>query len=186
MLTHTSDNCVLGYSPCGLIDEHQEDEANAFALELLAPVCVLDRQRLADINSVSSVTLLDEKRSRLVVDEIKNHKKFTEYELKLCNQFEIKKLPRKSIKRKLIIGSLCFVLSVSVVVSINHFFGYNIQMQQQFIDSAQEVFITKSGDKYHNKNCKHITNKKDIIHMSISEAETAGYKPCNDCKPNKK
>lgn len=186
ILGHTSDNCVLGYSPCGIIDDGQEDEANDFALEFLAPVCVLDRKHLTDASAVSAITLLDRKRSHAVADEIKNHKKFTEHELNLCDQFEIFKLPKRSVKKEIIIGALCFVILASSVIPIYHLLSYRTQTQQQYINNTQNVFVTKAGDKYHDKNCKHIINKDNLIHMSISEAEAAGYEPCSDCKPNEK
>ncbi|MCI8403901.1 MAG: ImmA/IrrE family metallo-endopeptidase [Clostridia bacterium] len=87
-LCHISDNAAIGYKPSGLIDNGQEDEANAFALEFLAPVCVLSRKRINTQQKISALTLLDEKRSRLVADEIRNHKKFIELESELYRHFQ--------------------------------------------------------------------------------------------------
>ena len=83
VLGHMSDCSVLGYTPAGLIDEGQEDEANEFALEFLAPTCILSQKRINTPQLISAATLLDDKRSRLVADEVRNHKKHTDYEAKL-------------------------------------------------------------------------------------------------------
>lgn len=53
------------------------------------------------------------------------------------------------------------------------------QLQQQ----SESVFVTKTGEKYHRADCYHIRDS-ETIELTISEAETAGYKPCKDCFPN--
>ncbi len=88
---HIPDNRVVGYKPSGLIDEGQEDEANAFALEFLAPVCILRRKHINTPQRISDITLLDEKRSRLVADEVRNHKQLTDFEAAFYKQFRLKK-----------------------------------------------------------------------------------------------
>ena len=44
--------------------------------------------------------------------------------------------------------------------------------------------VTKSGQKFHTPNCKHIKDKPNLIHMTINEAIQAGYEACEDCKPD--
>lgn len=192
VLGHMSNNCIVGYKPGGLIDEGQEDEANAFALEFLAPVCILDRKHITNVNSISSITLLDDKRSRLVADEIKNHKKFTDYELELCDQFETARQHKKIILPKLIVGlSICFIIFAS---GFALYMVPNIDQNTHSIQPAESinndikndtVVVTKSGEKYHRPDCKHVIGKDNLIHMTIEDAQTAGYEPCADCKPDK-
>lgn len=46
--------------------------------------------------------------------------------------------------------------------------------------SAQTVYITESGKKYHAKNCSLVkTGKKGI---DLKEAQKQGYEPCKICK----
>jgi hypothetical protein len=46
--------------------------------------------------------------------------------------------------------------------------------------SAQTVYITESGKKYHAKNCSAVkTGKKGI---ELKEAQKQGYEPCKFCK----
>lgn len=47
-------------------------------------------------------------------------------------------------------------------------------------ESSEIVVVTKSGKKYHKPNCYHVIGS-DVIELTISEAEAAGYKPCKDC-----
>lgn len=48
--------------------------------------------------------------------------------------------------------------------------------------SAQTVYITKTGKKYHKENCRYLHSSK--IPISLSDAKTKGYLPCKVCKPN--
>ena len=47
-------------------------------------------------------------------------------------------------------------------------------------ESSEIVVVTKSGKKYHKPNCYHVIGS-EVIELTISEAEAAGYEPCKDC-----
>ncbi len=47
--------------------------------------------------------------------------------------------------------------------------------------SGQTVYVTKSGSKYHQSSCSHLSKSK--IEKSLAEAKVAGYTPCGSCKP---
>ena len=192
VLGHMADNNVLGYTPAGLIDEGQEDEANEFALEFLAPTCILSQKRINTPQLISAATLLDDKRSRLVADEVRNHKKHTDYEAKLCNQFN--EIKEKNIKiRYIVVAIITALILVTATITVNYKSQENIE-QTQVIQEATptsepqimdiDVVVTKSGQKFHTPNCKHIKDKPNLIHMTINEAIQAGYEPCEDCKPD--
>ena len=193
VLGHMSDCSVLGYTPAGLIDEGQEDEANEFALEFLAPTCILSQKRINTPQLISAATLLDDKRSRLVADEVRNHKKHTDYEAKLCNQFN--EIKEKNIKiRYIVVAIITALILVTATITVNYKSQENIE-QTQVIQEATptsepqimdiDVVVTKSGQKFHTPNCKHIKDKPNLIHMTINEAIQAGYEACEDCKPDK-
>lgn len=192
VLGHMSDCSVLGYTPAGLIDEGQEDEANEFALEFLAPTCILSQKRINTPQLISAATLLDDKRSRLVADEVRNHKKHTDYEAKLCNQFN--EIKEKNIKiRYIVVAIITALILVTATITVNYKSKENIE-QTQVIQEATptsepqimdiDVVVTKSGQKFHTPNCKHIKDKPNLIHMTINEAIQAGYEACEDCKPD--
>ena len=43
------------------------------------------------------------------------------------------------------------------------------------------VYITASGEKYHNSGCRYLKNSK--IAISLSDAKAKGYTPCSVCNP---
>lgn len=193
VLGHMSDSSVLGYKPGGLINEGQEDEANEFALEFLAPVCILCKNHISTPQLISETTLLDDKRSNLVADEVRKHKKYTEYELKLCNQFSTKKEINIKIRYVAMAIITALILITATMTTDRKNNQPNIE-QTQVIQEATptsepqimdiDVVVTKSGQKFHTSNCKHIKDKSNLIHMTINEAIQAGYEPCEDCKPD--
>jgi len=48
-------------------------------------------------------------------------------------------------------------------------------------DYKEEVYITKTGSKYHRGNCRHLKSSK--IPISLEKAKSDGYEPCKTCKP---
>lgn len=45
------------------------------------------------------------------------------------------------------------------------------------------VFISKSGDKYHLKDCRYVTS--EYVSISVEEAKAKKLKPCSVCNPDK-
>lgn len=86
---HISDNGVIGYQPGGLIDEAQEDEANAFALEFLAPVCVLKKLHIT-FRKIKDTVLLDDKFVKIISDRVSHCHTLSNIEIMLCNRFKKK------------------------------------------------------------------------------------------------
>ena len=85
------------------------------------------------------------------------------------------------------------LILVTATITVNYKSQENIE-QTQVIQEATptsepqimdiDVVVTKSGQKFHTSNCKHIKDKSNLIHMTINEAIQAGYEPCEDCKPD--
>lgn len=46
---------------------------------------------------------------------------------------------------------------------------------------AQTVYTTKTGEKYHNENCRYLKYSKKEI--TLKEAIDRGYQACSICKP---
>ena len=49
------------------------------------------------------------------------------------------------------------------------------------LPSAETVYVTRTGEKYHVEGCQYIEGKDDLREMSAEEAEQAGYEPCSVC-----
>lgn len=47
--------------------------------------------------------------------------------------------------------------------------------------AAQNVYVTKSGKKYHTESCKSLSHSK--IEIALDKAIAAGYTACSVCKP---
>jgi methylphosphotriester-DNA--protein-cysteine methyltransferase len=45
--------------------------------------------------------------------------------------------------------------------------------------ATQIVYITKSGTKYHNRNCRYLTTSQEPL--ALAKAQEQGYKPCKRC-----
>lgn len=50
--------------------------------------------------------------------------------------------------------------------------------------TSKIVYLTKSGNKYHESSCPHI-NGRTTFSMTLGEAEKSGYEACKSCMPNK-
>jgi hypothetical protein len=46
---------------------------------------------------------------------------------------------------------------------------------------TETVYVTKTGKRYHRKNCRHLTSSQRA--MSLKDAKAAGYTPCKVCRP---
>lgn len=52
-------------------------------------------------------------------------------------------------------------------------------------ESNRNMYVTKSGTKYHLPNCQYVKYKTNIIEISEQEAVKLGYEPCKVCNPQK-
>lgn len=46
---------------------------------------------------------------------------------------------------------------------------------------AAQVYVTRTGDKYHRAGCRYL--RRSQIPMSLKDAEAHGYRPCSVCRP---
>ena len=56
---------------------------------------------------------------------------------------------------------------------------YQLQRSNLNTKTSPDVFVTKSGRKYHHPKCRHL--RKSKIPMSIVEASEKGYSRCRTC-----
>lgn len=56
---------------------------------------------------------------------------------------------------------------------------YQLERSHLQVQNSPEVFVTRSGRKYHHPNCHYL--RKSRIPISIMEANQKGYSPCNTC-----
>ena len=75
------------------------------------------------------------------------------------------------------------LLSATVIFSAPAINTPSRSIQKTFSGESKEVYITKSGKRYHNSWCTYIIGK-NAAPVTISEAAEAGYTPCSYCKPD--
>lgn len=52
------------------------------------------------------------------------------------------------------------------------------------LPGSDEVCLTHSGECYHQSDCTFVQGKDNIIYVTLDEAESSGYKPCQFCCGN--
>lgn len=101
-LNHTYDG-VLGKSPDENITNRQEQEADAFAYQVAAPICLLEAMDLDSIEAIESKTLLDGTRAEHVFVLLARHKENDEIEQKLITnyaRYQLKTNPQPVYQRE--------------------------------------------------------------------------------------
>ncbi len=104
------------------------------------------------------------------------------------SQSRSKKIDKKNLT--IVVLAICVVL-LSVVLIFSYFnktydayksFGESLTEDVSSENVNEEtVVVTKSGSKYHNKNCVYVKNKTNLIFIHKSDAEELGYSPCKIC-----
>ncbi len=59
----------------------------------------------------------------------------------------------------------------------------NPQNEEIIKQKQNEVYITKTGKKYHSSECRYLKDK-EIIKIKVEDAENLNLQPCLVCKPN--
>lgn len=184
IMGHFSKHGILGFQENGLLDDNQEREANEFALEFLAPICVLSVNRISTVEDISMFSLLDKKHCYEILTKIDNHNKYSNAEIELCKKFKAIKSPGKYKNIKLIISTsvLTIIIVTVLFIFLSQFYPSPISIQANEADdyessptptlsisetspspsisvNQEKVGVTKSGTKYHDLNCSYIKDK---------------------------
>lgn len=114
-----------------------------------------------------------------------------EAEAELFVSYVSKKIFDKRIKITILNCVVCALTAIALIISV-----HNSQTQNSIIEistttvntetnadqneNSEIVVVTKTGEKYHKPNCYHVIGS-EVIELTISEAQNAGYEPCKDC-----
>lgn len=83
-----------------------------------------------------------------------------------------------------VVGIMSFLMSVNISNkyqnAIEPVSGTYLSESTYMQTENESVFVTKNGTKYHKADCYHIKDS-DVIELTVSEAEEAGYEACKDC-----
>lgn len=205
--SHISNNGVIGNNASDnlLLESVQENEANYFAVALIAPPCILSHQHITSATDITKNTYLDSKYAQLAEFMMsKSAKKSTPIETELCKRFD--KADGNISNRKLKIQPTTALISAAMVCLIAlSGLGIAKLMQQPEDSSARSVSSTVShgfvGESsaptapklffadltndiyYHKQNCKRVGNSRKYLAYSLEELDLLSKEPCPECNP---
>lgn len=189
---------VVGFSQ---VDDAQEREANTFAYQLLAPLCVLKALNVTNIDDIESLTLLDGNQAKKVHKELHHYREQPRAD-EMIKAYGIIQ-PRRKFDLSAILLSIAALLIASTIVlrelpdpqptaeNTENFLAQIRQEQQtdatpapqntvQSPEQGETVYITRSGERYHKPDCYHI-KKRTITTLALADALAEGYTACKDC-----
>lgn len=195
---HISESGVLGYNNNPGIADLQEIEANDFALELLAPVCILKSKRIKTTEDLENIALVSHNNSTKQFDKLLHHKrKYTEHEKELLKLFGITRNFSPIIKS--IVAIIIIIVSIFFGMQLPQFTDETSSETHSDINSSpavttteapvpvaetveELVYVTKTGTRYHKADCRYVRNNKTSKSITAEEAKT-DYTPCKVCNP---
>lgn len=193
-LNHTCYDIVLGRSEDNNLASIQEDEAEEFALYLLAPPCLLKKLKYNSPADIEHSTNINREDAEYIIGKMADLYlvRPTTTELKLIHKYEteIKKLNNvkwTKLKNKFLILFITICLTFSIVgigISVKKNINLLTRNPDPPIISTQEVYyMTRSGEKYHKQDCPYIKNK-DVLEITLEEISKHKWEPCKYCIGN--
>ena len=184
---------IVGYSEA---DSDQEREANTFAYQLLAPLCVLKAMNITDMADIETNTLLDKNYAKTVHTALHHYKKQPRAD-ELVRAYGIR-LPQKRLNLPFAAVLLVVLLCVVAIFArtfpalpepdaVTSDFLAELKVKQDAVlavtnsaDVSETVYITRYGERYHKQKCYHIKGRT-VTALTASEAAEDGYTPCKTC-----
>ena len=180
-LAHELGHIVLQHSAEGVRgmtvqkQNTQELEADIFAYQILAPVCVLKKLKIHTPEEISKETLLDETRARIVCENLKI------FSDDYCKDVIIGQYLRaRSGGRERKILVLLLVLYVLLCLLL----VFLISTPDATFDNAPANLIyytTPEGSYYHQKDCPQVQHRTDCVAFSKAQCIPKGLTACPEC-----
>ncbi len=196
VLRHTTEKGIVGLCSEPKRMVMQEEEADAFAAEMMAPACVMRDRGISSLEGLINTGYISEEQAVKHFGNIA-HCFDTSEERQLCDIMRVDFQPTitKPHKRKAAVfgatiaavvlsagALLLFKFSPPSVLNVtSHSVPDRVSSSESSDMETSEVYVTSSGKKYHKAECYHISGKHNLIELSISQAEQVGYEPCKDC-----
>ncbi len=156
---------------------HNHHDANMLAAILIAPQRLIRRKFIRSAEQLAEVCCMP--------DDIAN-----EYwhELK-ANRYNFYNVKGTVLAVAAIVLILLFVglyglrnsRPMPSDTSVNVLQETETQERSVSVTDTNLVYITKTGEKYHTDNCKHISDKDNLMSLPLEQAVDMGYDPCKDC-----
>lgn len=180
-IAHELGHIVLEHIPigiCGMIEKQdivQENEADTFAYQLLAPLCILKQLKLTTVSAIENETLLNGIYADTVFLKLHGYED-TYYKKELLKQFSSVRKHHKII----IISAISAILSLTLIITVGRV------LSKPTINKTEEiVYITSTGNKYHKLDCHYLYDdgklKDNVSSITLSKSIETGYTPCSYC-----
>lgn len=206
-IAHEIGHIVLQHNYCGAVgytqsDNVQELEADTFAYQLLAPLCLLRALHVTDTRDIESCSLLDHDRAKKVHKALQHYHE-QPHDKEIIRAYGIVQPRRKLDFAFLLILLVVLITAATIVVrelpkqnspaeTTQNFFAqlrdkqpettarFDLQAATPSPEQSETVYITRSGERYHKQNCYHIKNRT-VTAISLSDAVEDGYTACKSC-----
>lgn len=177
VLNHTYHG-VMGFSESKAAQDRQENEADTFALCLLAPPPVLLRCGAHTAAQIRAVTGLSEAHSMQAESVAADYNSSPDKRDRQIARKHTGKIVRFAVHkhRRLLCG---FAVACSLVAV------YWLPRPAPLPagpSPSRIVYVTASGTRYHKTDCYHIQGR-EVIELTAQDAEEEGYAPCKSCEP---
>lgn len=156
---------------------HNHHNANMLAAILIAPQHLIRRKFIRSAEQLAEICCIP--------DDIANEY-WRELKANRHNFYHIKAMVLAVVAIVLVLivaGLYSFQNSqdVSSDTPVNVLQETEIQERSSSVTDTNLVYITKTGEKYHIGDCKHISDKDNLMSLPLEQAVDMGYEPCKDC-----
>lgn len=181
-ILHEFGHIYLQHSCCGIlgrdaserITKIQEEEAETFAIEVMAPLPILKKCGISRAEDIENMGLISGANAKTQFSDMKSNSDEIPEPHEIYNDFVQKYRSEKKnrIKKKLFPFVVAGIIGICILTGVISF---------HYLANAQTVYITDTGTKYHEKDCPYI-NGKEITQITKGKAEKEGLDPCSQCK----
>lgn len=191
ILNHIYNSSVLEKSTNSIyLDENLdlEAESDLFACEVLAPSCILKKLNLTNFNDIKAHTLIpDEYINKYLLEIHKiNTNNQNELDLKVKKVY-FKYILKFNFCKKYNIIKTFALISVILVCTFTFFIIKNNSKEDTISpiisylkENDIEVYVTRTGAKYHTQDCYHLKNTV-AIKIEYEDLIDSIYTPCKIC-----
>ncbi len=182
-ILHEFGHIYLHHSCCGILGRDinerttkiQEEEAEAFAIEVMAPLPILKKCGVTKAEDIENMGLISGANAKTQFSDMKSILNEIPEPHEIYNDFisEYRSKKKNRIKKKLFPFVVAGIIGICILTG---FVGF------RYITNARAVYITDTGTKYHEKDCSYIDGK-DVTKTTKGQAEKEGLNPCTQCKP---
>lgn len=214
VIAHEIGHITLRHNYVGSIgftgaNNEQEKEANTFALQLLAPLCILNALDVRSVRDIQTETLLDRKRAKVVLKRLRTYEDQPRAE-EMIIAYGVRHVKHRTDWQGHLLSwaviaaaCLCLIVQHRTIADLEEQLASQAVLSQ-FRPSAQKidtpavttntaepipaytvplpdtVFVTSGGTRYHTQDCYHIKNST-AKSLTRTAAESGGYTPCKTC-----